>query len=438
MMKILENKEVLFKIKKYCLIVLGFLFCQNILVPLKIGNTPFNISLFLLPIFIVLIIIFDRQRIIPSLKKIPLPLYMFYIVIIFSIIPALILKDFLKDISPFYKGLLFYVISSIVPVLVGIIANKEERDDLIFGVLIGFLANSIISIVVHVAFYLFGYTLGFTSLFRNSSFFEPNYFASAQGMFLEPSHLAGFLFVSFYLLFWYYKEPFIRILITALCWVMFILYKMGNFPIFIVSQLFFFAIFYKQQIINFFKNKIFISKRNLIVFFLVVAVVLCSLTLICVFALSDQIAKVFNEVNPFSDANKDRYNSLLNGLSIYKKHLFGVGFNLSGKAIEASFPDSVATATAHSYLLRIFIELGIIGAFVFVFYFVYLVGSIVQIKNSYWILAFAVFFGMLFSFLDGPTEPYLYFAIGIGCCDADFSQRFDYWKDKIFKRKQNA
>jgi len=366
-----------------------------------------------------------RQNFVFFFKKIPIAFYFFVITIIISIIPALFMISVVKDISPFFKGVIFYFLSAILPLFLGIISNKKEKERLFFGLFIGFIMNTLVSIIVYLAFNVFGYTFTFTSLFKNDSFFEPNYFSSAQGLFLEPSHLAGFFLMSFYLLFWFYKEKIVRIMLFSSSWIVFILYGFGNLPIFILSQVVFIITMYGKKIIE---EKVFISQKRKIFFSIAILVIAVGTVLIIIFPLQSAIKKIIYEFNPFSNANQDRMNSLVVGLNVFLKNPFGVGFNLSGYAIDVYYGEVVTTATTHSFLLKVLIEQGILGV-IALFYLIYSLIIGLRNKEQSSLLIISLLSSILFSFLNGPTEPYLFFLIGIICSISEYRDSLFFIKN---------
>lgn len=423
-----RSKKISSALYDIYLVAIGFLLCQNIIVPIKIGNTPFNLLIFLLIPFIFYKVFLYRQNFVFFFKKIPIAFYFFVITIIISIIPALFMISVVKDISPFFKGVIFYFLSAILPLFLGIISNKKEKERLFFGLFIGFIMNTLVSIIVYLAFNVFGYTFTFTSLFKNDSFFEPNYFSSAQGLFLEPSHLAGFFLMSFYLLFWFYKEKIVRIMLFSSSWIVFILYGFGNLPIFILSQVVFIITMYGKKIKKIIEEKIFISQKRKIFFSIAILVIAVGTVLIIIFPLQSAIKKIIYEFNPFSNANQDRMNSLVVGLNVFLKNPFGVGFNLSGYAIDVYYGEVVTTATTHSFLLKVLIEQGILGV-IALFYLIYSLIIGLRNKEQSSLLIISLLSSILFSFLNGPTEPYLFFLIGIICSISEYRDSLFFIKN---------
>lgn len=422
---------------KIYLFFLGFLFCQNIIVPIKIGNTSFNILLFALIPFIIYKFLFHKSNLDKCLKKIPLPYYLFLLSILISFIPALILKSTLLDITPFFKGVFFYCLSVIVPLLFGICLNSEEKKPFFFGLFFGYVVNVFVSIVVYIAFYFFDYVLTFTALFPNDSFFEPNYFSSAQGLFLEPSHLAGFLLVLFYLLFWYYEEKSIRIFLCISVWITFLIYNMGNLPLFIISQIVYFFCMFSKKIKIYFIDKIWVSKRRKQIFVVLCTVILAMLVLAFAFPLRSLFIKLIYEANPFGPANADRMNSLLIGLQTFLKYPLGVGFNLSGVAISRLYGEFVTTATTHNYFLKVLIEQSIPGVSLLIWFIYKLCKALKDDKTrKNTTLLFSVILGFVFSFLNGPTEPYLFLTAGIVCSISNFNTDVFFLRTKIIKHDQ--
>ena len=420
-------KKTFNKLSDIYFVTMGFLLCQNIISLFKIGSTSFNLLIILLIPFALYKIAIYRGKIFLIFKRIPKTFYFCVATIILSIIPGLFMIPVLNDISPLFKGIVFYFLSAVLPFFLGLISNKKEKEELFFGLFLGFIMNVLVSVIVYFVFKVFGYTLTFTSLFVNDSFFEPNYFSSVQGLFLEPSHLAGFVLMSFYLLFWFYKNKLIRITLFLGSWILFLLYRLGNLPIFIISQVAFAIIMYGKLLLRFLNKSVFASRKRKIIFYVVLIFAILFIFLLIAFPLRPVFESIFYEFNPFSKANQDRMNSILVGLNVFFKKPFGVGFNLSGLAIDAYYGNDVTTATTHSFFLKLLIEQGVLGVVTFI-YLIYSLISIAKRGKNCSLLIISLVCSVLFSFLDGPTEPYLFFLMGIICSIKQLNSSFYFLK----------
>lgn len=405
-------KQIVTVIIKFYIIIVGFSFCQNIITPLSIGSTPFNVLLFLLIPLVFYLFFSSKKGILIYLNKLPATYCAFLLIILFSFIPALIIAPKVGGILPAVKGLIYYLISCVCPVVLGILLKKEHLKYLMIGFFIGFISNALMSIIVYFAFNVFGYTLTLSQLFINESFFVPNYFSSAQGLFLEPSHMAGYMLVMIYVLLWYFKDKIVRSIIIVLAWVCFIMYGMGNLPIFILSQIIVFIHYFRRKIMCFIKEKIFISKIKIVLFCVIVLLVVIGSVFLCIGPFKTKIISVFDEANIFSKNNQERYLSTMVGLQLFLSYPFGVGFNMSGTAISVFYSDVLNTYTTHSYLITLLAELGFIGTITFIIFCVLLFKKALRIKDGF-LIGIGFLFGIVFAFLDGRNEPYIYITIGI-------------------------
>lgn len=424
------KKRALTIIGNSYLFLIGFSLCANIFAVFVYGSTAFTLPLLLPLPLIIYRLIKDKKMFFAYFKSLPISFYCFLLSILISIIIAIFYTNNFLEYSRTLKGLLIFGLNSFSLLLTGIMVGNNKRF-VFLGLTFGFILNAVTSIISFFAFYIFGYILTLNKTFVLDAFYANNYSFGAQGLFLEPSHFAGFVLVIYYVLFWYYKNSRDRIMLTICAWIMFILYGQGNTILFIISQMILLFFLFGKRIFHYVKTEIMPHKTRIVVtlaiFFLAVGIIL----ILALIPFRPFIVKILNEANPLSSANTERFLSVMVGLNIFINNPWGVGYNLGSTIIGRLYGDVLSTASTHNFWVRIMVEQGLLGILSFVLFIAVILKKTLHNTNkNSCVLFIAVFSGALYTFLNIPNEPYLYFSLGLVCFEMGFDSSIALLKKK--------
>ena len=370
-------------LEKICAFLLGFTVCNNVIYAVQLGNTLLNIAFIMSIMISIYLIIFKKKNIFSALGKINIFFKIFLIIIVLSFFPMMIFcKD--KSFYPSYISGLMYLIVALT-IYINVFFLKDNKHYIYKGIVWGFGINIVLSIIQYVT-YLKGNCFSLFILFPQDAFQVCNpalkssltmYISSyrAQGIFLETSYYMAF-FGATILIFWTNTKKNIKTLGILIIGMFCIINSSSATMILIFIAIILYYITIRKK---FPKEKY--KKKNsqyiLLSFLLVILIFLLLLEfnpdfkkVININEIIEKISSSITTVDVSNEDNSERADAMAKGLALIMEYPLGTGYNLMTKTMMLEYEGEMRVYTTFNYIITLAIEIGIIGAIVFICYII--------------------------------------------------------------------
>lgn len=357
-----ETHETNDKIYKFFAFLLGLLSCNNVIYAFQVGNTKINIIFLYAAILISLLFITSYRQFNESFKMVPVYWALFGVLIILSGVLALIyFNDSTEYLSRYVNGIIDLILELII--LFCVLTLKNKKSYIVKGLFAGVILNLFISLVAYITF-RGGNVFTLTGYFPQGSFYLPKSNFRSQGLFLEPSHLLGFL-ISVTTIVWSAKKRnatftliFVVLLITIAG-----LSTSGNIPI----LAFVFILYYilSRRLSTHLKISDNYVLGGVIGLFIICVLLMIFWEQLMKLEMIEGVIKGIQGSNLSAEENRQRTTNMLLGLELFPSHPFGVGWNMSHSLFEVFYGRTITLST-FSFLITLLLETGIIGTLVYI------------------------------------------------------------------------
>ena len=178
------------KIERCLALLLGISVSEGISSVFTVGSTSFTMSEVFAPIVLVWLLVHNTRGLASFAHNIPIGYKMLFLVIILSIIPGMIYFMSTKILYRYLVGIIYLLI--ILTMAIDAFLLREQKDDIIKGLLVGFIANIIFVLVCFTAF-KHGSVITLRYFIQRDGFYAPILSFRSQGFFLEPSHFIRYV-----------------------------------------------------------------------------------------------------------------------------------------------------------------------------------------------------------------------------------------------------
>lgn len=370
-------------IESYLAIILGLVVCNNVVYVFKINDIYLNIAFIVSIIIFLYLLIFRHKKIFKAIKNMNIYIKIFIIMCIFSFVPMLIFCDNKSYYSSYVTGILYLITT--LSLYINVFFLKEQKDYIYRGLIYGFILNVLLSLVQYVT-YLMGNCFSLFEFFPQSAFQVCNinlksamtmYIASyrAQGFFLETSYYMLFLAATIMIYKARTKNNFKNLMIILIGLFCMINSTTGTMVLVFTAMILYYI---------FCKSNIRTKKEKKISFeYKVLGICSCLLIALVMFLFSSKFTEYFNieemwskvstsllTSNISNEDNAERSDAMLKGLKLAIKYPLGGGYNLMTKLMLEEYSGEMRVYTTFNYFITLCIEIGIVGALIFIGYII--------------------------------------------------------------------
>ncbi|MCD8373468.1 MAG: hypothetical protein LUD27_09250, partial [Clostridia bacterium] len=369
------NTNPISKTDKVLGFILGLLVCEGISVVFTVGSTSFTLVELYSPLLCIWLCFHNQYALPDFFGAIPTGFKLFWLVLLFSIIPGLIYFMTFSVISRYLVGVIYFLI--ILTTAVDAYILRSVRSSIFAGIFAGILLNVIYTIICYISFNA-GTVITLSNMISRDAFYVPVLNFRSQGFFLEPSHFIRFIIsVGIIVLSEIkIKSVFLRILICGLAFIALIFSYSGSLVILFFGLLLYF--------LGTRKRKLEVSYQSLFLALIV-------LVFVIMFAFSSnwrsfygEASNTFNRIISGADITNEenylRYDSILTFLEYPDAYLLGCGWNLTGTFIQVN---GLNTVSAFSDILELFLETGLLGGFIYSYAVISLCGRLWSLGDQY-------------------------------------------------------
>ena len=386
------NKK--YKYEQILAFLLGISICEGISVVFSFGSTSFTFTEVLSPLVFIILFSKKNEHFFGFLKNIPLAFKLFFLIVIFSIIPGIIYFG-IEALYRYLVGIIYFFV--VLTMAANVYMLKGNHSSLYKGMLWGLSLNILFSLVCYISFQA-GAVISLENLFPRDNFFKPVLSFRSQGFFLEPSHFIRY-FSSIVLILIAnvrFKNQALKYMLIIATIMAVILSFSGSIVILSVGLLMYFLVK---------KNRT--RKQIKISTVLIFALVVFS----CIFLfLSSNILsnmeEIFTRIITGADIMDVGNAERLDGMKIISKNfdvaIIGCGWNLIGTLIETR---NLGIVSAFSEILEMLIEIGFFGGLVYAFAVLSTSLNLIKEKRSE-AVALGISLLIIFAIQGGTDYPF--------------------------------
>lgn len=437
----MESKN---KIEKFLGFLIGLSVSNNVMYAFKINNTYINFSFIVSVITFVYLIFIKKKKIFNDIKKINGFMKLFIIFILISGISMLLVCTNKNFYSSYISGIIYFIIG--LTLYLNVFMLKENKKSVMKGIVWGFILNVLLSFIQYVT-YLGGNCFSLFEIFPQNAFQVCNYRLKssltmyissyrAQGIFLETSYYMAYI-ASTILIFGVSNVKYIYKTILLIICTFCVINSSSATVVLIIFSVLIYCILNKLKFKEKEDKSYKMSKSWFITILLVLLVFIC---VIIGYAFNDNfksivnLEEIFNKLqsnfksaNLNDESNSERAEGFENGLSLIKKYPIGVGYNLMTKVMQKEFEGEMRVYTTYNYLITLCIEIGVVGAMMFVLYILNLSYKLIwkgksKEKLAIGISALCTFIGQVACGFNFILIPYVMLIYGL----ADLESRKEY------------
>ena len=342
-------------IEKIFAFLLGVFICEGVTMPFSVGNTVFTVSEIISPIIFICLLSKKDNKFLSFLKNVPIGFKLFFLVVIFSILPSIVIFG-IGNIYRYFVGLIYFCV--ILTIAADVYLLKDYRRNLYKGMLLGFVLNILFSAICFFSFQA-GIVISLEEIFPRESFFTPFSSFRAQGFFLEPSHFVRFVSSVVLILMANVDVKNIILKFIFIVISIFVLLQSfsGSVVILMVGVLLYSIIRKKERKINI------LPGAALFVFSIVVLIVLLFLNNEMSANVHFSLSKIFSGADITDEGNAERFNSMKIVLSNLSIATVGCGWNMANTFFEV---ENLGIVSAFSDILEMTIEIGFLGILIYI------------------------------------------------------------------------